>query len=227
MSYEEDDYLMLSGIQHFEFCRRQWALIHIEQQWEENLRTVEGEIMHSKAHDENFTEKRRNVLITRGMPVFSSSLGTSGQCDIVEFVLVANDSGSGQRIDTTRIAGRDGVYVIEPIEYKRGSPKAGSEDVTQLIAQTICLEEMFCCKINKGYIFYGQTRRRLEVEVTDALRQKVRQDFYEMHQYYERQYTPMVKMTKSCNACSLKNVCLPKMFKQKTVAEYIANKMED
>lgn len=83
--YREDEFLMLSGIQHFSFCRRQWALIHIEQQWKENYFTIDGNIMHENAHDGTFQEKRGNVLITRGMPVFSRTLGVSGVCDVVEF----------------------------------------------------------------------------------------------------------------------------------------------
>ncbi|NLN82048.1 MAG: Dna2/Cas4 domain-containing protein, partial [Clostridiales bacterium] len=80
MEYKQEDFLMLSGIQHFAFCRRQWALIHIENQWAENLRTVEGKILHERAHDKKFTEKRGDVIIARGMPVFSSTLGINGVC---------------------------------------------------------------------------------------------------------------------------------------------------
>ena len=83
--YSEDEYLMLSGIQHFVFCHRQWALIHIEQQWEENYRTVDGSIMHKCAHDNTFHEKRGDLIIARGMAVSSPYLGISGECDIVEF----------------------------------------------------------------------------------------------------------------------------------------------
>ncbi len=82
--YAEEDYLMLSGIQHFAFCKRQWAMIHIEQQWAENHRTTAGEIMHKKAHDESAFEKRGNLLTVRGLRISSRSLGLSGQCDVVE-----------------------------------------------------------------------------------------------------------------------------------------------
>ena len=85
MEYSEDDYLMLSGIQHFKFCRRQWALIHIEQQWAENVHTVVGELMHKKAHDPYLVEKRKDVLIVRSLPVVSRTMGISGECDVVEF----------------------------------------------------------------------------------------------------------------------------------------------
>lgn len=113
--YKEEDYLMLSGIQHFSFCRRQWALIHIEQQWDENLRTVEGNIFHKKAHDGYSSEKRQDVIISRGMPVFSPALGVSGVCDIVEFC--RNDKKG------ISLHGREGRYLVYPVEYKKGQPK--------------------------------------------------------------------------------------------------------
>ena len=85
MEYTEDEYLMLSGIQHFVYCRRQWALIHIEQQWEENTRTVTVELMHKKVHDPFLKEKRKDIIFARSLPVCSRHLGISGECDLVEF----------------------------------------------------------------------------------------------------------------------------------------------
>ena len=85
MEYSEDEFLMLSGIQHFAFCRRQWALIHIEQQWAENYRTIDGQIFHENAHNGAFSETRNGILIRRGLSVFSRTMGISGNCDIVEF----------------------------------------------------------------------------------------------------------------------------------------------
>ena len=210
--YDEEDFLMLSGIQHFKFCRRQWALIHIEKQWAENSRTVEGELFHQKAHDITFTEKRKNIIVSRAMPVHSRTLGTSGECDIVEFI--ANKDG-------INIAGRQGRYIICPVEYKKGSPKSGDEDIFQLVAQAMCLEEMFVCEIEKGYLYYGETRKRTEVIFSDAIKQEVRNAFEEMHSLFERRYTPKVKISKSCNACSLKSICLPILCKNKSAENYI------
>lgn len=85
MEYREEDYLLLSGIQHFAFCRRQWALIHIEQQWLENEHTVQGELFHKRAHDGYSSERKSDVRVSRGMPVYSRTMGVSGICDIVEF----------------------------------------------------------------------------------------------------------------------------------------------
>ena len=126
MEYREEDFLSLSGLQHFSFCRRQWALIHIEQQWQENLRTVEGALLHQKAHGPFVTEKRGDLLISRGMPVFSRSLGVNGVCDVVELRAAP---------DGVPIAGRDGRYLPMAVEYKRGSPKEDDCDRLHVCCQ--------------------------------------------------------------------------------------------
>lgn len=212
MGYAEDEYLMISGIQHFKFCRRQWALIHIEQQWEENVHTVMGELMHKRVHDPYITEKRKDVLVVRALPISSRALGISGECDVVEFHKCE---------DGIKLHGHRGLYSIYPIEYKKGKPKLTQEDKLQLAAQTMCLEEMFSAEILEGAIFNGETRRRENVEIDETLRDEVRKMFQEMHQYYERKYTPKVKYSKSCNACSLKEICLPKLGKNISVKEYM------
>jgi CRISPR-associated exonuclease Cas4 len=200
----EEDYLQLSGIQHFAFCRRQWALIHVEQQWSENLRTVEGKIMHENAHNPVFAEKRGDVIVTRDMPVFSRTMGVSGQCDVVEF---HRDEDCG-----VALHGKKGKWIPYPVEYKRGKPKIDDVDKLQLCAQAICLEEMLACaEIPEAYLYYGEIKRREPVSLNKALRDMVSAMFAEMHQYYKRQYTLRVKMSKLCNACSLKDVCLPKL----------------
>ena len=217
MEYREEDYLMLSGIQHFSFCRRQWALIHIEQQWDDNVRTVEGNIFHKKAHDGYSSEKRKDVIISRGMPVFSRSMGVSGVCDIVDF---HRDDQNG-----VSLHGRDGKYLIYPVEYKKGQPKEDVTDILQMAAQAMCLEEMLECSVPKGYLFYGEIRRRVEVALDEKIRRQVRDAFAEMHQYFERRYTPKVRRTKSCNACSLKNICLPQLMKHPSAKEYISGRI--
>ena len=218
MEYKEDNYLMLSGIQHFEFCKRQWALIHIEQQWEENVRTIEGHDVHSRV-DQPFTrEKRGNKLIVRAMPVKSNALGISGICDAVEFI--ADVAG-------VEIHGMDGHYLAYPVEYKRGKPKIGDEDVLQLAAQAICLEEMLLHQVDTGYIFYNEVKRRIEVPLTVEIKEKVRAIVKEMKDYYDRKYTPKVKVGKFCNSCSLKNICLPKLMKKQSVKRYIEGRINE
>lgn len=218
MSYTEDEYLLLSGIQHFVFCRRQWALIHLEQQWAENLRTVDGEIMHRNVHDSDFNETRGDVITTRAMAVSSAELGIIGECDVVEFKKSKNG---------VSIFGREGTYSVMPIEYKRGEPKEDDCDIMQLCAQGLCLEEMLCCEIPFGFLFYGETRRRLKVEFTEELRNRVKSVISEMHKLYRDKYTPKVKRTEACNACSLKNICLPVICASKSASEYISEMLED
>lgn len=218
MEYSEDDYLMISGIQHFKFCRWQWALIHIEQQWEENVHTVIGELMHKKVHDPLLKEKRKDTIIARALPVSSRELGISGECDLVEFHKCE---------DGIKLYGHRGLYFVYPVEYKKGKPKLSEEDILQLTAQAMCLEEMFSTQVLEGAIFYGETRRRERIEITEELREEVRRMFQEMHNYYARKYTPRVKYSKSCNACSLKDICLPKLGKAVSVKTYIDQMLKE
>lgn len=218
MEYQEEDYLMLSGIQHFAFCRRQWALIHIEQQWSENEYTVAGELLHKNAHDPYLHEKRKDVMISRAIPVYSRTMGVSGECDIVEFT--KSDSGIA-------VHGHRGLYTVCPIEYKKGSPKDTEIDILQVTAQAMCLEEMLCTQITQGAVFYGETRRRENVVFTKGLRKRVREAYEEMHQLFAKRYTPRVKWSKSCNACSLKDICMPRLGKSPSVKDYIQKAIEE
>ena len=210
--YKEEDYLMLSGLQHFTFCRRQWALIHIEQQWQDNLRTVEGEHLHNLAHDDAIRETRGDLIVTRGLHIFSRSLGVSGSCDVVEF---------RRDVHGVTLFGREGTFRPIPIEYKRGQPKEHDADLLQLTAQAMCLKEMLSCDIREGYLYYGEIRRRVKVVFSEELQDRVRKMCEEMHALYDRRYTPKVRRSKACNACSLKNLCLPKLCGNLSAGAYI------
>lgn len=214
-AFSEDEYVMLSGIQHYAFCKRQWGLIHLEQQWAENLRTVEGHLVHERAH-ESSVEHRGDVITSRAMMVSSRELGVSGECDIVEFHKEATESD-----DAVFIPAYGGIYSVVPVEYKRGSPKINEVDALQLCAQAMCLEEMMSCHIGAGYIYYAEPRRRQYIEFTDGLRDEVRRILGEMHDFYRRGVTPRGKRTKSCNACSLSDLCLPSLEKKRGVGSYI------
>lgn len=218
MEYREEDYLMLSGIQHYAFCPRQWGLIHIEKQWEDNYFTVMGNILHEKAHDKEFTQKRKNVVITRGMPVFSRKLGVIGDCDVVEF------SRSREGIP---LKNYEGTYQPVPIEYKRGKPKEHDADVLQLCAQAMCLEEMLVCTIPRGFLFYGEIKRRQEILFDEELRCKVVSYFEKMHQLYKRCYTPKAKITRACNSCSLAEQCIPKLNSKFSVEDYLKMNLKE
>lgn len=208
----EQPLLPLSGIQHFAFCRRQWALIHIENLWAENVRTVEGNIMHQRAHDEDAAELRGDVLILRGLRIASEKLGLSGACDVVEF---------HQNAQGVTLHGREGRWLPYPVEYKRGKPKEDDCDQLQLCAQAMCLEDMLLCDISEGSLYYGETRRRQRVSFTPELRERVKSMAEEMHAYFDRRHTPAAKPSKACNACSLKELCLPKLTKRESVSAYI------
>ena len=218
MAFKEEDFLQLSGLQHFSFCRRQWALIHIEQQWAENLRTTDGRLIHQKAHDGAAREKRGELIITRDMHIHSATLGISGNCDVVEF----HRGKVG-----IPLPGQEGFWQPYPVEYKRGSPKTTDADRLQLCAQAMCLEEMLCCDIPAAALYYGEIRRREVVDLDPDLREKVRTLLEEMHELYQRSHTPKVKTRKGCNACSLKELCLPKLMKKRSVADYLRRSMED
>ena len=217
MEYDEEDFLQLSGLQHFKFCCRQWALIHIENQWAENYRTADGRILHENAHNSEFSEQRGDRLITRDMRVFSATLGVSGACDILEF----HRGSTG-----IPLKGKTGLWQPYPVEYKRGKPKQDTEAALQLCGQAMCLEEMLCCEIPVGALYYGEIRRRTEVLFTPDLRLEVQKLLTEMHALYDRGHTPKVKPTKACNACSLKELCLPKLMRSKSVETDLHRTME-
>lgn len=162
--------------------------------------------------------RKGELIISRAMPIHSKELGISGECDVVEF----HKSKTG-----ISLSGYEGMYIVVPVEYKKGKPKKNEIDILQLAAQTMCLEEMLCCEIPTGYLYYGETRHRIEVDISEELRQRVKDTFQEMHLYYERGYTPRAKRTKSCNACSIKDLCLPMLEKGKDVGSYITQAVED
>lgn len=215
---DEDHYLMLSGIQHFEFCRRQWALIHIEQQWEENVKTVEGQHLHQKADQPFIREKRGNKLIVRAMPIKSRELEITGICDVVEFI---------KDQDGIELNGVKGKYSPYPVEYKRGKPKKNDSDIFQLTAQAMCLEEMLLCEINTGYLYYNEIKHRVEVPLTRETKDKVKKVVAEMHDYYKRRHTPKVKTGAFCKNCSLQNICLPNLMNKRSVKSYIEGKIKE
>jgi len=214
--YDEDDYLMLSGIQHFCFCRRQWALIHIEQLWEDDDRTMSGNIFHDKA-DEVSKEARKDTVIKRAVRASSSSLGLSGRCDVVEFIRDPN----GHEVD-----GLKGLFRIIPIEYKVGSRKSEDWDRIQLCAEAIAMEESLHTVIEEGHLFYGKERRREVVPICDELRQDTIAIAADMHRLYEQRMLPKAEPTPYCNKCSLATICLPNLHDHESVDTYLSRMAE-
>ena len=175
--FSEEDLLPLSGLQHLAYCPKQWALIHLEKIWEENLYTAEGRLMHEKAHSAE-TNRIEEGTVLRSVCLRSFTHGLIGVSDVIECYGIPEGANPGE---STRVV---------PIEYKRGSPKGGLCDEVQLCAQALCLEEMWQVEIACGYLFYGKTRRRLEVVFSDNLRAKTAALACEMHQLYQRRNTP-------------------------------------
>lgn len=217
MTYSDDDILMLSGIQHFAFCKRQWALIHIEQLWAENVRTVEGQFLHKRADDPFANETRKGIRTVRAMPLISYTLGLRGIADVVEFSKAEYESQF-----TTRFDKYQGLWRVSPIEYKRGKPKKDDRDAVQLCAQAICLEEMMKVKIEFGELFYAQTQRRQRIEIDEKLRGRVYYLAEKMHEMFRDGKTPPAEVGKHCSICSLVDLCNPRLTKKyRSVSNYI------
>ena len=215
----EDEYLLISGIKHFKFCRRRWALVHIEQQWEENALTVSGHLMHETVHDAGFTEARGRLLLSRGMPVRSEVLHIQGICDMVELI---RDEEQG-----VTIFGREGKYRVYPVEYKKGKPDKNDADIWHLCAQVLCLEEMFVTDIPEGAIYYGELRRRVVYQLDEEIRRGVKETIAEMNDLIRRGYTPRVRPQKACRNCSLFDLCQPNIGKHGSVNEYVERMLQE
>jgi CRISPR-associated exonuclease Cas4 len=197
-SEADDDALPISGLQHLAFCPRQWALIHLEQVWVENVRTAEGRLLHERA-DLPGESRRASVRTVRGMWLRSERLHLTGRADVVEF--------------------RPAPY---PVEYKRGKSKPNDCDTVQLCAQALCLEEMLQTAIERGAIFYGNPRRRLEVDFTPELRSRTEELAATMHRLYRSGVTPAASPGPYCRNCSLVDVCLPEATSHVDAAHWVA-----
>jgi len=211
--FDEDDLLPLSGLQHLQFCERQWGLIHIEQVWAENRLTAEGRELHERAHAGG-AESRPGLRIARGLRLRSLRLGLAGEADVVEFHW--EESGAA-------IPGMDGRWRVFPVEYKRGRPKRDGSDEIQLCAQGLCLEEMFGAAVAGGALYYGQQRRRREVAFDEELRARTEALARRMHALYRARVTPAAVEEPKCERCSLLDLCLPGTLGKRTpVGRYLA-----
>jgi CRISPR-associated exonuclease Cas4 len=197
----EEDYLPLSALQHFAYCKRQFALIHMDIEWEENVLTAEGQQLHQRVNSGE-SESRGDHYVARSLRLISHSLRLIGVSDIVEFRRTINNVGC-------RLPGRSGRWQPFPIEYKRGRSKTDDWDRLQLCAQAIALEEMLSTRVPEGAIFYGKSRRRESVQFTDSLRQETELLAQEMHSVFASGVRPPPETGTKCEACSLKDICLP------------------
>ena len=216
--YSEDEMLMLSGIQHFKFCPRQWALIHIEQQWNDNRLTIEGQILHKHVDDPFYRQKCGDLITLRAVNVASRELGLYGILDAIELHPSLSFKNS---IQHPKYPGWWNPVVVE---YKHGKPKKDEIDEVQLAAQIMCLEEIYAIHISYGIFFYGELRHRVVVNINDRLRDIVKQCARDMHEIFGKTTVPKADYGKYCDNCSLKDICLPKMRLNCTTVNTYLNK---
>lgn len=213
------DFIQINGIQHFVFCKRQWALIQLEQAWDENEDTILGQHIHRNVDDEYYHEKRKGRIYVRSMPIVSYDMMISGIADMVEY---KKDS---EGVNVSNYKGRWKPYVIE---YKKGKPKRDDSDISQLVAQVMCIEEMASQRINESAIYYKSTNKRVIVDITDDRRDRVRSIVLEMHECIKNKQTPKAEFCKKCQRCSLKELCVPRLTgRKKSVVNYLNEKVLD
>jgi CRISPR-associated exonuclease Cas4 len=200
--YPEDDFIQLSALQHYAYCPRRCALIHMEMAWAENQATAEGRIMHERV-DSGKTETRGDLKIVAGLLLRSTALGLSGKADIVEF----------HRNDDT--------WRPFPVEYKRGRSKSSDEAQVQLCAQAICLEEMLCLDVMEGALFYGKSRRREQVFFSRELREKTTRLARATHDMLAQKRLPPPCDDTRCPACSLLEHCMPRETAGRSALRYL------
>ena len=192
MSYPEADFIPISALQHYLYCPRQCALIHLDRAWEENVFTAQGRLMHENAHTAG-TESRKNIRTTTALMLCSKRLGISGVADVVEFHRT------------------NGHWQPYPVEYKRGRPKKSDADRVQLCAQAMCLEEMRQTTITEGALYYGQTHRRETVLFDRQLRELTEKTIADVHALFSQTKRPLPVNDKRCRDCSLKIDCMPEL----------------
>ena len=210
--YNDDDLLPLSALQHLVFCERRAALILIEGQWRDNLYTAEGGALHEKVHRSE-TENRPGSRIARALPLKSAHLGLAGKADVVEFHRVSS-GGVG-------IACAEGYWRPCPVEYKRGRRRREASFEVQLCAQALCIEEMLATSVPAGALYYGKTRRRLEIEFDAGLREQTERAALRLHEMVQRGRTPPARRTSKCAKCSLEPLCMSGAMKAGHGASYV------
>lgn len=209
-----EEYLPLSALQHYAYCPRQFALIHVDRQWAENRFTAEGQVLHRRANSGE-AETRGDLHIARSVRLVTDRLRLSGVADVVEF---HRTEGTGCELHD-----RPGQWQPYPVEYKRGRSKADDWDRIQLCAQAMALEEMLGVYVPEGAIFYGKPRRRERVVISAVLRETTARVADEVHALYATGHLPAPEPGPKCDHCSLRVVCLPD---RKSASEYLRRMFE-
>ena len=213
----DETFVMLSALQHWLFCKRQCALIHVENAWSENRLTAVGRVLHERV-DERKSETRRTLRQVTAVRLVSRRLGVSGIADMVEFHLADSErDATGVKV-AAALPGVSGFWRPFPVEYKHGKPKSHRADEVQLCAQAICLEEMLGVSIPAGALFYGETRRRTDVVFDAELRALTEEAARSVRALIASGETPMPKFGKWCSSCSLVEECRPKLLSSRRSA---------
>ncbi len=202
--YSEDDFILISALQHYIYCPRQCGLIHVDEIWQENLFTIRGNILHNKVHSDSF-ESRSDKKIVRGLRIHSFKYGLVGKCDVVEFSKVKN------------------ILSVRPVEFKAGKPKDDISDKVQLCAQVLCLEEMLSTNITKADFFYGKIKRRYTVEINNTLRNETCYIINSVRNLIDGNKVPVIEYSSKCHNCSIQKICQPKAMNKKNLRLYINN----
>ncbi len=212
----EDDFFQISALQHYVYCPRQCALIHVEDVWKENVFTVRGDILHEKVDTDTY-ESRGTIKTVRGLKIHSFRLGISGRCDVVEF--------HGKRFPSPSVESEEKetfTYAL-PVEFKAGKPKDDISDKVQLCAQALCLEEMLNTSVKHGAFFYAKIRRRVQVEIDEDLRKQTEEIISSVREIITNKRTPSAGYSAKCGSCSLEPVCLPKAMSDRKLKMYMKN----
>lgn len=198
---QDEHYIPLSALQHYAYCPRQCALIHLEQTWSENFWTAEGRLLHERV-DAGESEQRGNIRTERSVNVISHRLKIMGKLDLLEIQGNSNKN-------------------YYPVEYKRGKPKIQDWDKVQLCAQVLCLEEMLSVEIKEAALWYWQVRHREKVAIDIKLRSNTKKIILNVHSMFNSGMTPKAVYGKYCQACSLVDLCGPKQLQNDNSKHYL------
>lgn len=229
--YSEDNFIQLSALQHYVFCPRQCALIHVDDVWNDNVFTVRGNILHEKVDTDTY-ESRGTLKTVRGLKIHSFRLGIAGRCDVVEFRKAGKGTGHSELGSESDPRGMDAEQrhfgmtrnpelEVVPVEFKAGQPKQNISDEVQLCAQALCLEEMMKTSVTRGAFFYGRIRRRVQVEIHEQLRKQTEEIIAAVHDIVLRKYVPQASYMQKCKSCSLEDICQPKAMNERKLKMYM------
>lgn len=210
--YTEDDFIMISALQHYVYCPRQCGLIHVDDVWHENVFTVRGNILHEKVDTDTY-ETRGTLKTVRGLRIHSFKYGIVGRCDVVEFKQLNNQEDSHFR--------ENDIKEVVPVEFKAGEPKDDISDKVQLCAQALCLEEMLNTTIKQGAFFYGKIRRRNVIVIDNELRSQTVNIIASVRKIVSTNEIPSAEYAAKCRNCSIESICQPKAMNKKKLEQYI------